>query len=509
VKCWGRNEEGQLGIGTYSAPYTLSSKPLPVCASGWWNGTTCNGGSAFTGVYAISAGSTASTTCGTIVYLIMECWGQNDFGQTGNATAVPMMNPGVVMCQSTSSYCNSTYHFLAGIVGMATGDFHTCALDAAGYVWCWGDNRAGQLGDGTTTRRIYATRVCATGSGQDCTNGTLLSGVAAIAIGKLFSCALTTGGGVKCWGTNSDGQLGDGTTTDRSLPVNVSSLTSGVASITAGNAHACAVVSSGAKCWGYNGDGELGDGTQTSESTPTTVCDSSPTNCSGSLSGVSKLSAGTGHTCAVRTSAPYVKCWGSQYFGQLGNGVQSFYSQLYPADWTPPNWSQAQPSALSAGAVETCAIISSYAECWGWNLFGQLGNGTTVDTTTWTTQDTDKDGCTDAQELGPNRGLGGQRDPTNFWDFFDTPNATNVRDKVVNSDDYSRISARYYTDGDATVDPLSLPPTTGYHPAFDRTYVGPNIWNLGPPDGHIRIDDLTNLNRQLGDSCATTPTPTP
>ena len=201
----------------------------------------------------------------------------------------PVVNPGVVQCQSSSSYCNSTYHFLAGIVGTAAGSRHTCALDAGGYVWCWGRNAVGQLGDGTTTSRSYATRVCATGSGQDCANGTLLSGVTAIAVGKDFSCALMTSGGVKCWGLNSTYQLGDGTLTNRSLPVNVTGLSSGVASISAGDSHVCAVVSSAAKCWGYNDDGEIGDGTTTSRSAPTTVCNST---CSGSLSNVSKLTAG-------------------------------------------------------------------------------------------------------------------------------------------------------------------------------------------------------------------------
>jgi alpha-tubulin suppressor-like RCC1 family protein len=504
VKCWGFNIAGQLGIGTTAAPYNVSRVPVPVCATGVWNGTACNGGAALTGVYGISSGSTGSTNCATIAYLIMECWGYNFFGQTGNGTvATPVVNPGVVLCQSTSSYCNSTYHFLAGIVGMSTGDFHSCALDSAGYVWCWGNNQYGQLGDGTTTSRSYATRVCATGSGQDCTNGTLLSGVAAIAIGKQFSCALTTSGGVQCWGENGAGQLGDGTPTNRSLPVGVSGLTSGVASLTVGNAHACAVVLAGAKCWGYNEDGELGDGTQISRHTPTTVCASAPANCSGSLSNVSKLSAGTGHTCALRTATPYVQCWGVQYFGQLGNGVQSFYSQLYPSGWTLPAWGEPQPSALSAGAAHTCVMISSYVECWGWNLFGQLGNNSTPDTATWVGQDTDKDGCTDAQELGPNHAVGGQRDPTNFWDFFDTPDANNVRDRKVDSADYNRVYARYLTSGSTAIDPLSQPPATGYHTAFDRQD-DPNsseAWDLIGPDGNITIADLLALNNQLNDSC--------
>jgi len=78
---------------------------------------------------------------------------------------------------------------------------------------------------------------------------------------------------------------------------------------------------------------------------------------------------------------------------------------------------------------------------------------------------------------------------------------SNWRDKIVDSADYNRTSARYYTDGDATIDPLSPPPATGYHTAFDRTYLGPNNWNLGPPDGHILLSDLAALNYQLNDHC--------
>jgi alpha-tubulin suppressor-like RCC1 family protein len=512
VKCWGFNVGGQLGIGTASAPYTQSAVPLPVCASGVWNGSTCNGGSALTGVYAISSGSSADHHCATIAYLILECWGYNPSGQVGNGTtASPVVNPSVVQCQSTSSYCNSTYHFLAGIVSTAAGSRHTCALDAAGYVWCWGRNVEGQLGDGTTTTRNYATRVCATGSGQDCTNGTLLSSVTAIAAGHDFTCALTSSGGVKCWGRNVAGQLGDGTTTNRSLPVNVSGLTSGVASLTAGGEFACAVVSGGAKCWGYNGDGAIGDGTTTSRSTPVSVCASGAWNgsiCNGgsALGGVSKISAGVGHACAVMTSSPYVKCWGSQAFGQLGNSVQSYSSYaLNPVSWTVPSWGEPQPSALSAGGAHTCVIISSYAECWGWNLFGQLGNNSTDSTTTWIGHDTDKDGCTDAKELGPNHALGGQRDPTNFYDFFDTPDGSGVRDKIIDSADANRIAARYSATGNPSADPLTPPPPApAYHAAFDRQDdpASSQAWDLIAGDGQILVADIVLLNGQSGDSCA-------
>ena len=144
---------------------------------------------------------------------------------------------------------------------ISAGAIHTCALTTAGAVKCWGYNISGQLGDNSTTQRLTPVDVVSLGSG-----------VAAISAGLYHTCALTTAGAVKCWGYNALGQLGDNSTSQRLTPVNVVGLGSGVAAISAGAYHNCALITAGAvKCWGYNGLGQLGDNSTNSRSTPVTL----------------------------------------------------------------------------------------------------------------------------------------------------------------------------------------------------------------------------------------------
>ena len=242
---------------------------------------------------------------------------------------------------------------------------HTCVLTTAGGIKCWGRNTSGELGDGSITLRAApgATPVDVTG---------LSSGMAAVSAGGAHTCAVTTAGGLKCWGSNNNGQLGDGTTIDRNTPVEVTGLSSGVAAVSAGGAHTCAVTTAGGvKCWGVNVDGQLGDGTTTARATPGDV--------TGLTSGVAAVSAGFNHTC-VLTTAGGVKCWGHNGYGGLGDAT--FTERTRPVDVTGLRGGVAAVSAGGRGN-HTCAVTTAGGlKCWGGNHPGQLGDGTTIDRNT-------------------------------------------------------------------------------------------------------------------------------
>jgi alpha-tubulin suppressor-like RCC1 family protein len=241
-------------------------------------------------------------------------------------------------------------------VAVSTAYGHTCALTAAGTVLCWGDNNAGGLGDGSTTPSLVPVAVMG-----------LSSPVVAIAAGGTgYTCALTTAGGILCWGGNHFGTLGDGTTTDSLVPVPVSGLASGVAAISAGEDHVCAVTTTGSlQCWGNNGWGQLGN----DYGPPGYWASNVPLTVPGFSSGVAAATAAGSHTCAL-TTAGGVQCWGSNTYGEVGNGTTGQISVPVPVVGLSSG-----VTALTAGHNHTCALMMGGSlECWGAGLDGEFGN---------------------------------------------------------------------------------------------------------------------------------------
>ncbi|MBI4897517.1 MAG: hypothetical protein HY827_04025, partial [Actinobacteria bacterium] len=237
----------------------------------------------------------------------------------------------------------------ASAVTVVAGDTHTCATARSGDVFCWGSNANGQLGDGTTTTRNGPVKLAAPAD------------VTALAVGGSHTCALVVDGSVYCWGANAGGQLGDGTTTQSLSPVAVSGL-SNVGQIAAGTSHTCALVAGGSVyCWGDNTNGRLGDGTTTQRSLPVAVS---------GIAAATSLSVGDAHACVVEGGA--VKCWGLGTSGQLGNGIAS--SSSTPVSVSGVSGAQ----QVTAGGSHSCARVSGAVKCWGLNTNGQLGDGTTT-----------------------------------------------------------------------------------------------------------------------------------
>lgn len=241
-------------------------------------------------------------------------------------------------------------------VQLSGGTNHTCGLTANGGVQCWGAGSFGQLGNGLTNRSLIPVSV----SGLE-------AGVASIAVGGDTSCAVTTAGAAKCWGRGDYGRLGNGTDVNSLVPTDVSGLTSGVKSISSGINHSCVVLTTGAaKCWGPGSAYQLGNGQSiTSTNVPVDVK---------SLTSASSIAVGQAHTCAL-TSTGGAKCWGNGANGRLGNSLD--YSYAVPADVTGLT---SGVKAISAGGEFTCAILQSdRVNCWGANSSGQLGIGSTTE----------------------------------------------------------------------------------------------------------------------------------
>lgn len=329
VQCWGKNDFGQLGNGTTSDAYTISP---PASVSG------------ISTAIAVTAGSLHS--CALLASGAVQCWGNNYYGQLGNTTTAPSLTPVTVSGISTAT-------------ALAAGYGHSCALLASGAVQCWGLNGSGELGIGQTN--YFTTPVDTIG----------ISSPTALAAGGNNTCAVLAGGAVQCWGSNFYGTLGNGTNSSNSMsPVSVTGISTATA-LTVGDVHSCALLTGGSvKCWGYNGYGQLGNGTQgnaTSSNVPVAVSGIS----TATVVVAGPQSGAESHSCAVLASG-VVQCWGYNHWGEVG-----LYGQYNETVATPNTVSGiSTATGVSLGAWHTCALLSSGAvQCWGAGFYGELGDG--------------------------------------------------------------------------------------------------------------------------------------
>ena len=303
VRAWGWNNDGQLGDGTT----TSSSTPVQVIDPSDPTGF-------LTGVTAVAAG--LSHTVALLGDGTLRAWGDNQSGKLGDGTTTDRWTPAQVVDPSDPT------GFLTGVIAVAAGSDHTVALLGDGTVRAWGSDGDGRLGDGTgggsSTTPVQVV---------DPTDPTgFLTGVTALEAGGGHTVALLGDGTLRAWGSNFWAQLGDGTTTARPIPVQVedpsdpTGLLTGVAAVVGGGIFTVALLGDGTlRAWGVNLRGELGDGmTYMQSSTPVQVVD--PSDPTGFLSGVAAVEAGGGHTLALLSDGT-VRAWGDNQYGRLGDGT--------------------------------------------------------------------------------------------------------------------------------------------------------------------------------------------
>jgi len=352
----------------------------PYCARHPDGHHSCWGYSALTDLPTLPPSSRLEVEEGTLCVVLpdttVQCWGANNCSKAGApnlsfqtrpvpvqgaepatrldvpcegwAESCAVTNSGTIQCWGDQA---SLMEGITDAVSVSSGAYHSCALKADGSVWCWGENSSGQLGNGTTTSSII-TPVLVSG----------LTQATGITAGWYHSCAVLQGGALYCWGKNDYRQLGDGSTINRSLPVAVTGL-SAVSEAAPGRYFTCAIRTDGTVwCWGANWRGQLGNGTTTSSGTPVQA---------GGISSAISLSAGESHACAVLANGT-VRCWGDNGEGCLGIGT---VDGIVENPTAVTNLSGAR--RVTAGSSHTCALLTTgRARCWGSNYWGQLGDGT-------------------------------------------------------------------------------------------------------------------------------------
>ena len=386
VDCWGRGDSGQLGDGTF---YRSANEgpAAPVAVKG------IGGAGTLGGVASLSSDEDSATYCALLTSGRVDCWGDGIFGQLGNGTfysaspygsAVPVAVKGV-----------GGVGTLGGVAGLTSTESGYCARLTSGEVDCWGYGSLGALGDGTsptTGHKGSAVPVAVKGAGGVGT----LRGVAGLTSDDSGYCARLTSTDIDCWGYGGDGELGDGRFANSNLPVpvirtsgrdalrGVAGLTSATVSATGVGGY-CAVLTSGkVDCWGAGQLDQLGNGKSYSSSpggssVPVTV---KGVGGVGSLSGVASLTSDDIGYCALLTSGK-VDCWGSGSNGELGNGTFANVGSAVPvavkgvgATGTLGGVASLTADAGNSDSADFCArLTSGNADCWGYGIVGELGDG--------------------------------------------------------------------------------------------------------------------------------------
>jgi alpha-tubulin suppressor-like RCC1 family protein len=348
VTCWGRNIERQIDRSVISA---REFRVVPGVTN------------------VVSVAALTAATCALIADGTIRCWGANQgalvqpavTGAVDIASACALIADGSTTCFgiASPSVTSRDDPYSTKARSIALGDNHSCARRLNGSLACWGENSLGQLGDGTATDRPTPVPVL------DNTQSVVGASVAA---GAAHGCMRTASGGAQCWGDNAFGQLGDlkGGGVRDTLTVIDHGFTplANVVAVTNGTRHSCALLANGtAKCWGSNADGQLGDGTRTTPSSPVNAVLVKRTE-NDTLQNIRALAAGGRHTCALLADGT-ARCWGANEAGQSDGNPGG--EVLKPTAVTGG-------VVIATGAQHTCVLSTSGgATCWGENGSGQLG----------------------------------------------------------------------------------------------------------------------------------------
>jgi alpha-tubulin suppressor-like RCC1 family protein len=320
--CWGSNGDCELGVSP--------------CAS-----TQASAVRVATALRFVQMAPADEFTCGLATTGAAYCWGSDANGVLGNGSAGSSAVPSAVVDGHVFQ-------------SLRTTRTHVCGLREDGQSWCWGRNLVGQLGDSDDPRS--ATRPVQTRGGLQFVQ---------LEVGYEHTCGLTAAGQAWCWGENSDGESGDGSGTDRFAPVAVAG-GHVFTRLSLGDYHSCGLTAAGAVwCWGWNREGQIGDGSRTSRLTPTRVAGADV---------FASVHAFGWSTCGLLVSGE-AKCWGENAEGQLGDGTTT--DRLVP---TATLGAFRFRTLTSGGGYHMCGEAQGAIwHCWGWNVYGQIGDGTLID----------------------------------------------------------------------------------------------------------------------------------